>query len=84
MTVEQRGSLALAGPKRSVKIDDSKHLTDGKESKYEYWLSRMRNKLRENADHFSTESLKITYIENHINGEAARHIAPCMRPEHPE
>jgi hypothetical protein len=64
MTVEQRGSLAPTGLKRSVKIDDLKHLTDGKEPKYEHWLSRMRNKLRENADYFPTESSKITYIKN--------------------
>jgi hypothetical protein len=36
MTVEQRGSLAPAGLKRSAKIDDPKHLTDGKEPKYKH------------------------------------------------
>ncbi|ODH34269.1 hypothetical protein ACO22_03162, partial [Paracoccidioides brasiliensis] len=31
--------------RRSVKIDDSKHLTDNKTSKFEHWLSCMKNKL---------------------------------------
>jgi hypothetical protein len=44
----------------------------------------MHNKLRENADHFPTESLKITYIKNRTNSKAARHIASHMRPEHPK
>jgi len=82
--VEQRVSAVGTAPKRSVKIDDPKHLTDGKEPLFEHWLSRMRNKLRENADHFPTESSKIAYIENRTDGDAARHIAPRMREDHPE
>lgn len=73
-----------ARERRSVKIDNPKHLTDGKELKFEHWLSRMNNKLRENADHFSTKFSKITYIENRTDRDAARHIALCMREDYPE
>ncbi|KGM91419.1 uncharacterized protein PADG_12491 [Paracoccidioides brasiliensis Pb18] len=69
---------------RSVKIDDPKHLTDSKEPKFEHWLSWMKNKLRENADHYPTERMRIAYIENWTDGDAARHIAPCMEEDHPE
>ncbi|KAL1971411.1 hypothetical protein VTN31DRAFT_2343 [Thermomyces dupontii] len=82
--VEQRTSTTGTVTKRSVKIDDPKHLTDGKEPLFEHWLSRMRNKLRENADHFPTESSKTAYVENRTDGDAARHIAPRMRDDHPE
>jgi aspartate/methionine/tyrosine aminotransferase len=84
MTVEQRGSLAPAGSKRSIKINDSKHLTDSKEPRYKHWLSRMRNKLYKNANYFLTKFSKITYIENQINSKAACYITPRMRPEHLE
>src|SRR5262245_53596785 len=81
-----RGSSIPPGEtsRRSAKIDNPKHLTDGKDPKYEHWLSRMKNKLRINADHFPTETAKIAYIENRTDKEAARHIEPRMRPEHPE
>lgn len=82
--VEQRTSTTGTVTKRSVKIDDPKHLTDGKEPLFEHWLSRMRNKLGENADHFPTESSKTAYVENRTDGDAARHIAPRMRDDHPE
>lgn len=69
---------------RSVKIDDPKHLTDGKEPLFEHWLSRMKSKFMVNADHFPEEASKIAYIENRTDGNAARHLAPRMREDHPE
>ncbi|EEH17366.1 hypothetical protein PABG_07362 [Paracoccidioides brasiliensis Pb03] len=79
-----RGVTPSETTRRSVKIDDPKHLTDGKEPKFEHWLSRMKNKLRENADHYPTERMRIAYIENRTDGDAARHIAPRMEEDHPE
>jgi alanyl-tRNA synthetase len=84
ITVKQRGSLALAGPKRSAKINDPKHLTDDKEPKYKHWLLHICNKLRENADYFLIESSKITYIKNRTNNKTACYITSCIRPKHPE
>ncbi|OJD22342.1 hypothetical protein ACJ73_06313, partial [Blastomyces percursus] len=82
----QRGTPAgwNLDTRRSVKIDDPKHLTDGKEPFFEHWLSRMKNKFVVNADHFPTEESKIAYIENRTDGAAARHLAPRMREGHPE
>ncbi|ODH49219.1 hypothetical protein GX48_04650 [Paracoccidioides brasiliensis] len=53
-----RGITPSENTRRSVRIDDPKHLTDGKEPKFEHWLSRMKNKLRENTDHYPTERMK--------------------------
>ncbi|ODH17519.1 hypothetical protein ACO22_06266 [Paracoccidioides brasiliensis] len=68
-------SHTLVHMTRSVKIDDSKHLTDSKESKFEHWLSWMKNKLQENTDHYPTEHMRIAYIENQTDGDAAHHIS---------
>ncbi|ODH12532.1 hypothetical protein ACO22_06601, partial [Paracoccidioides brasiliensis] len=88
MTVSNQAASQGVTPsettQRSVKIDDPKHLTDGKESKFEHWLSQMKNKLWENADHYPTEHMRIAYIENQTDGDAAHHIAPCMEEDHPE
>ncbi|KGY14482.1 hypothetical protein PABG_12657 [Paracoccidioides brasiliensis Pb03] len=65
-------------------IDDLKHLTDSKELKFEHWLSQMKNKLWENADHYPTKHMRIVYIENQTDGDAAHHIAPCMEEDHPK
>ncbi|KAK2732634.1 hypothetical protein FQN57_002595, partial [Myotisia sp. PD_48] len=69
---------------RSAKLDDPKHLTDGKEPLFENWIFGMRRKLAVNADHFPIEESRIAYIENRTDGEAARHLAPRMRDENPE
>ncbi|OJD26293.1 hypothetical protein ACJ73_02333 [Blastomyces percursus] len=69
---------------RSVKIDDPKHLTYGKEPLFEHWLSSMKSKFAVNADHFPDEASKIAYIENRTDGAAARHLANRMREGHPE
>ncbi|KGY14479.1 hypothetical protein PABG_12662 [Paracoccidioides brasiliensis Pb03] len=44
----------------------------------------MKNKLWENADHYPTECMRIVYIENWTDGDAACHIAPCMEENHSE
>ncbi|ODH12780.1 hypothetical protein ACO22_07921 [Paracoccidioides brasiliensis] len=44
----------------------------------------MTNKLWENTDHYSTEHMRIAYIENQTDGDAAHHIALCMEEDHPE
>jgi hypothetical protein len=43
------------------------------------WLSRIKNKLRENADHYPTKSIKLAYVEGLIKGKAAKHISPQLR-----
>ena len=43
------------------------------------WLSRMRNKLKINKNHFSIEELKIAYIKSWVSEAAVKHIASCMQ-----
>ena len=43
------------------------------------WLSRIKNKLRENADYYPTKSIKLTYVKGLIRGEAAKHILLRLR-----
>jgi hypothetical protein len=45
------------------------------------WLSRIKNKLCENADYYPTKSIKLAYIEGLIRGEAAKHISPRLRDD---
>ena len=45
------------------------------------WLSRIKNKLRENADHYLTKSMKLAYVKGLIGGEAAKHISPQLRDD---
>ena len=45
------------------------------------WLSRIKNKLRENADHYPTESMKLAYVEGLIGGKATKHISPRLRDD---
>ena len=38
------------------------------------WEIKIQNKLKVNADYYSTALLQITYIVSHIKGDAAEHI----------
>jgi hypothetical protein len=67
--------------KRSTKLPDPPIFTDGKDMKYSDWLSRIRNKLRANGDHYPTDEIQIAYVEGRIGGEAATHISPRLRAD---
>jgi hypothetical protein len=43
------------------------------------WLSRIKNKLRENADYYPTKSIKLAYIKGLIRGKAAKYISLRLR-----
>jgi len=58
-----RASPASEGPKKSVKLPDPPILMDGKEPKISEWLLKMKNKLTANSDHYTTEPLKMAYIQ---------------------
>ncbi len=59
----------------SKKLSDSLILTDDKNSNIENWLFAMRNKLEENADWFSIETSKKTYVRTRIDEDAMKHLA---------
>jgi hypothetical protein len=69
------GSEEATASKRFIKLPDPP-IFESREQNIELWLSRMRNKLRANADHYSTDESKIAYTKSRISGEAALHIAP--------
>ena len=76
-TPSRGASVAL--PEKSVKLPNPPVLTDGKDPEFEDWDSRMRNKLKANADHYNTEALRIAYVENRVGGKAAKHLRPRLR-----
>jgi len=43
------------------------------------WLSRIKNKLRKNADYYPTKSIKLAYVKGLIRGEATKHISLQLR-----
>jgi hypothetical protein len=53
-------------------------LTDGKNPTFEGWLSKIKNKLKVNADHFADEDAKIAYVQLCTDGEASEHIQPRL------
>jgi hypothetical protein len=68
-------------PQKSTKLPDPPIFTDGKGMKFSDWVSRIRNKLRVNSDHYPTDSIQLAYIEGRVEGEAARHISPRLAPD---
>ncbi len=58
----------------SKKLSDSLIFIDDKNSNIEDWLSTMRNKLKENADWFSIETSKKTYVRTRIDEDAMKHL----------
>jgi chromosome segregation ATPase len=76
-TPPREASAAL--PEKSVKLPNPPVLTDGKDPEFEDWESRIRNKLRANADHYDTETLRIAYVQNRVGGKAAKHLRPRLR-----
>lgn len=39
----------------------------------------MRSKLSANADYFTNEHLRMSYVQNQVDGMAAKHLAPRLR-----
>ena len=63
---------------KSIKLLNSS-LFENSSQNVDNWLSRMRNKLKANKNHFSIEELKIVYIESWVSEAAIKHIASCMQ-----
>jgi hypothetical protein len=63
---------------------DLESLNNSKKLKFEHWLFRIKNKLKFNADYFSTEALRMAYIEGWVKGEAARYIFPRTQEDYPK
>ena len=48
--------------------------TDEKNLTWEVWETKIQNKLKVNADYYSTALSQIAYIVSHVEGNAAEHI----------
>jgi hypothetical protein len=66
---------------KSTKILDPPILTNRKNSTFEGWLLKIKNKLKVNADHFADEEAKIAYIQLHTDGEASEYIQPRLEDD---
>ena len=64
---------------KSAKIPDPLVFTSAEGDDIDNWLSKMRSKLTANADHYNTEALKMSYVENRVGGTASKHLAPRLR-----
>ncbi len=63
---------------KSIKLSDSSLFEDSRQN-VNNWLSRMRNKLKMNKNHFSIEEMKIAYVKSQVSETTIKHIALKMR-----
>jgi hypothetical protein len=66
---------------KSTQLPDPPTLTDSNDPKFEDWLTRIKDKLLVNADHYPTDQIQRAYVIGRIGGEAATYIAPRLRPD---
>jgi hypothetical protein len=59
---EQSLAVTVVTNEKSTKILDPPILTDGQNPTFTSWLSKMRNKLKVNSDHFVDKEAKIAYV----------------------
>ena len=59
---------------KSLKLSDSPVFTDEKNLTWEVWETKIQNKLKVNADYYSTALSQIAYIVSHVKGNTAEHI----------
>jgi hypothetical protein len=72
--------------KRSTKLKDPEPL-DGKFEAggltFDNWLTKMKRKMKGNADHFDTEESRLTYVSSLVTGYAYTLIHPRLDPDYP-
>jgi hypothetical protein len=78
---QNRQATPVLESRKTTRIPDYAALTDGQDPKYRDWLSRIRNKLRVNADHYPTTDFQLAYVESQIQGEAATYISGRLQPD---
>ena len=59
---------------KSLKLPDSSVFTDEKNLTWEVWETKIWDKLKVNADYYSTALSQIAYVVSHVEGDAAEHI----------
>ena len=74
--VDQLDSASLArdqsrtSSKKSAKQPDPPLFVDGIDPTWDDWSSKIREKMRVNADHFSTEDARVVYVLGRLGGQA--------------
>ena len=74
--VQQLDSAALARrpakdpSKKSAKQPDPPIFVDGIDPTWDDWSAKIREKMRVNADHFSTEDARVVYVLSRLGGQA--------------
>lgn len=78
--VTREGSPFI-GASKSPKLPDPATFSGDQDDKlsFEDWMIRIQGKLEGNADHFSTEPLRLAYVVSRLTGDAAKHTAPRLR-----
>ena len=59
---------------KSLKLSDSPVFTDEKNLTWEVWETKIQDKLKVNADYYSTALSQIAYIVSRVKGNTAEHI----------
>jgi hypothetical protein len=68
------------GAGKSAKLDDPLKLSDGRNPRFDDWRILMEQKLRANADRYSTPDLRIAYIGGRCEGKALKTFMNRIRP----
>jgi len=63
----------------STKLPNPSIFKDTKDISLFNWISQIKNKLCENANHYLTKSIKLALVEGLIRGKAAKHISLHIR-----
>ena len=64
------------GGKRSAKFPDPPMFSGAKKGvEFRIWKEDLESKLRENDDHFSSESAQVAYIQTRLEGDARQHAS---------
>jgi hypothetical protein len=63
---------------RTIRLPDPLLFSDkdNDDFTFEDWLTRIKGLLDGNADHLTSEKLKLAYVVGRLTGDAAKHTAP--------
>jgi hypothetical protein len=83
-TPSNNTSDAIASGKRSTKLPDPPKFSGKLESgtTFEDWLVQVKNKLRGNQDHYTTEDIRVIYVAGLLQGDALALVTPRLDPDH--
>ncbi|KAF7183950.1 hypothetical protein CNMCM7691_004440 [Aspergillus felis] len=75
-----RRLTALLNQTENGGLDEDTY-NDGKDPYFKDWLLAIKQKLITNADHFPNPMMRITYVTSRTEGNARKHITPCLQED---